>query len=209
MRRSLGAAAFTSVVAALSLGLSATAAQAATITWTVTPGGAIAGSAGTTTLTDSTSGLKVICTSSSLAGSLKSGSGLKGKGIGRVTSIAFNNCTVDSLTLSVSTGTVAFPLNAKSYVSTSRVVRGSISGIHFAVSSSVCGFTVDGTSGTADNGTVKVSYANSSHALKILPKKSTLHIYNVTGCLGAVSSGDAVSISASYKITPAQTITSS
>jgi len=207
MRRSLSAAALGSMAVALTIGLSATASQAATaMTWTVTPGGAITGSAGTTILKDTTAGLTVTCTSSSATGTLKSGTGLKGAGIGTVTSLAFNSCTVDGISLSISTGTVAYPLNAKSF--TAGVTGGTVTGIHFTVSSSVCGFTVDGTSATANNGSVRTRYTNSSHVLKIIPKHSTLHIYNVSGCFGLVSNGDAASVSTSYTVTPAQTITS-
>jgi hypothetical protein len=207
MRRPLGATALTSLVAALSLGFSATAAQAATLTWTVAPGGAITGTAGTTTLKDNTAGLTVTCTSSGMTGSLKSGSGLKGAGIGSVTSIAFNNCSVDGVTLSVSTGTVAFPLNLKSYKS--GVSSGKIAHIHFAVTSSVCSFVVDGTSATADNGAVRVKYGNKAHTLKVLPSGSTLHIYDVSGCFSLISNDDAASVSGAFVVSPAQKITAS
>jgi hypothetical protein len=207
MRRPLGAAAFTTLVAALSLGLSATAVQAATITWTVSPGGAITGSAGTTTLTDKTAGLTVTCTSSSTTGTLKSGSGLNGTGIGSVTSITFNDCSVDGITLTVATGTVSFPLNLKSYKS--GVSSGKITHIHFAVSSSVCSFDVNGTSATANNGTVRVKYGNKAHTLKVLPTGGTLHIYDVSGCLGLINNGDAGQVSSAYTVSPAQKITGS
>jgi len=101
---------------ALTIGLSAPAAlAAAAATWTVSPGGAITGKAGTTTLTDTTSSISLSCTSSKLAGSLKSGKGLPGKGLGTVTSVAFNKCTVLSVTISLSSGKVAWKLNASSY----------------------------------------------------------------------------------------------
>jgi hypothetical protein len=207
MRRSLSVATLGSIAVALTIGLSATASQAATaMTWTVTPGGAITGSAGTTTLKDTTASLTVTCTSSTATGMLKPGTGLKGAGIGTVTSLAFNSCSVDGITLSISTGTVAYPLNAKSF--SAGVAGGSVTKIHFSVSSSVCSFTVDGTSGTADNGSVRTRYANSSQVLRIIPKHSTLHIYNVSGCFGLVNNGDAATVSTSYKVTPGQTITS-
>jgi hypothetical protein len=206
MRRPLSAAALTSVVVAFSIGLSATAAQAATKTWTVTPGGAITGTAGTTTLQDNTANQTVTCTSSTATGSLKSGTDLKGKGIGTVTSLGFNSCSVDGVTLTVSTGTVAFPLNAKSFAS--GLTKGSVSGIHFSVSSSVCSFVVDGSSATADNGTLITRYRNSNHILRVIPQGSTLHIYDVSGCFGIINNGDAVSVSASYKVSPKEKITS-
>jgi hypothetical protein len=202
MRKHLGAALLTLASAGLAVGLSATSALAAT-TWSVSPGGSISGSAGTTKVTDTTSGLTVTCTSSTLSGSLKSGTGLAGKKIGKVTSLNFKNCTVDGFTLSLSSGTVDWHINFASY--SSGVTHGSITGIHFVISSSSCSAVIDGTGATADNGKVKFKYTNGTHKLKILPK-GNLHVYNVNGCLGAISNGDAGTISSAYSITPAQTI---
>lgn len=203
MRKPLGAALLTLASAGLAIGLSATSALAAT-TWSVSPGGTISGGGGTTTVKDTTSGLTVTCTSSTLKGSLKHGTGLAGSKIGTVTSLAFKSCTVDSFTLSISSGTVAWHVNAVSYGS--GVTHGTISGIHFAISSSVCSAVIDGTGGTAHNGKVKFTYTNRTHKLKILPSGDNLHVYKVNGCLGAISNGDAGTISSVYTISPAQTI---
>jgi hypothetical protein len=75
------------------------------------------------------------------------------------------------------------------------------------ISSSVCNAVIDGTSGTANNGKINTTFTNKTDTLKFLTTGSTLHIYNVSGCLGAISNGDAVNMSASFKLTPAQTIT--
>jgi hypothetical protein len=208
MRKPLTAAVLALASAGLAVGLSATTAMAATtLTWSVSPGGTISGSAGTTTVKDTTSGLTVTCTSSTLAGSLKSGSGLAGKGLGTVTSLDFNNCSVDGLTLSLSSGTVAWKLNAASYKS--GVTHGSISGIHFAISSSECSAVIDGTGATKHNGMVKITYTNSTGKLKVLTAGDNLHVYKVQGCLGAISNGDRGTISSTYTITPKQTIKAS
>jgi hypothetical protein len=147
------------------------------------------------------------CTSSKLAGSLKSGKGLPGKGLGTVTSVAFNNCTVLSVTISLSSGKVAWKLNASSYNSRTGTTSGTISGMHLAVKSRVCSAVVDGTSATAHNGMVNVSYSNKTHVLKILPQ-GNLHVYKVSGCGGAISNGDAGTVTGSYKVSPVQKITS-
>ena len=204
MRKTLSAAALTLASAGLAVGLSAASALAAT-TWSVSPGGSISGKAGTTKVTDTTSGLTVTCTASTLTGSLKSGSGLKGAGLGTVTSLNFTNCTVNGITLSLSSGTVAWKLNAASYAS--GVTHGTISGIHFVISSSACSAVIDGTGASAHNGKVKVTYTNSTGKLKVLPKGGNLHVYNVKGCLGAISNGDAGTISSTYTVSPKQTIT--
>jgi hypothetical protein len=206
MGKRIAAALFSAGAAALAVGLSATSSMAATATtWTVSPGGAVTGTAGTTTLTDHTSGIALSCTSSKLKGSLKSGSGLAGKGLGSVTSVAFNNCSVLSVTISLSSGTVAWKLNASSF--SSGTTTGTITGIHLAVKSSVCSAVVDGTGATAHNGKVSVKYTNKTHVLKILPQ-GNLHVYKVSGCGGAISNGDAGTITGSYKVSPLQKITS-
>jgi hypothetical protein len=206
MPKRIGATLFTAGAAALALGLGATTSFAATaITWSVSPGGSISGAAGTTVVKDTTSGASASCTSSDLTGTLKSGHRLPGKGLGTVTSVAFNNCTVDGQTLSISSGTVAWPLNAATY--SSGVTHGTISGIHISVSSSICSFVIDGTGASAHNGKVSITYTNSTHKLKILPK-GNLHVYNVSGCLGLISTGDSGTISGTYTVSPAQTITS-
>jgi hypothetical protein len=207
MRKPVGAI-LTVMSAALTIGLGATTALATTAaTWSVSPGGAISGKAGTTTLKDTTSGTTVTCTTSTLTGTLKSGSGLAGAKLGTVTGVDFTNCSVDGQTLSLSSGAVTWAFNAKS--ETNGVVHGTVTGMHLSVSSSICSLVIDGTSGSADNGMVKVTYTNSTHKLKILPTGGNLHVWDVSGCLGLVANGDSGSVTSNYKITPAQTITES
>jgi hypothetical protein len=208
MRRPVSAVLLTLTSAALTIGLTATSsfATATRATWSVKPGGPTTGTAGTTKVTDKTSGLTVTCTSSTFTGSFKSGSGLSGTGLGTITALNFNNCTVDGITLSLESGPVKYSVNAASYAS--GVTKGTISKIHFAISSSECSAIIDGTSGTAHNGKVHFTFTNKTHILKIVTTGSTLHVYKVNGCLGAISDGDAGNITGSYKTSPAQTITS-
>ncbi|HLX50952.1 MAG TPA: hypothetical protein VKS82_21705 [Streptosporangiaceae bacterium] len=174
-------------------------------TWTVTPGGSVSGSAGTTTLKDSSTGTTVNCSSSTASGSLKSGSGLSNP-IGSITSINFNNCTGPlGITFSASVSG-PFPLNANSY--SSGTTSGTITNVHGTLTSSACSLVIDGTSATAHNGTVNVTFTNSTSTLKVLTTGSTLHIYNVSGCFGLVRNGDGATFSGSYSITPKQTVTS-
>jgi hypothetical protein len=174
-------------------------------TWTVTPGGSVSGSAGTTTLKDSTTGTTINCTSSAASGSLKSGSGLSNP-IGSIASITFSNCTGPlgiSFTASV---TGPFPLNANSF--SSGTTSGTITNIHGTLTSSACSLVIDGTSATAHNGTVNVTFTNSTSQLKVLTTGSTLHIFNVSGCFGLVRNGDGATFAGTYSITPPQTVTS-
>ena len=207
--KSLGRALVLSAATASVIGLAAAPALAAT-TWTVKPGGTIKGTAGTTVVTDSTKGLSVNCTSSVAKGTLKSGSGLAGKGIGTVTSIAFNGCTVSGITVAVTIkGTM--PLNASSYNATTKVASMTITKIHgtFSVSAIGCSATIDGTGAAAHNGLVKATFNNTTNTLKVLAAGGNLHIYNPSaGCSGAVGNKDAVNWTGAYKLTPKQTITS-
>ena len=207
--KSLGRALVLSAAAASVVGLAAAPALAAT-TWTVKPGGAIKGTAGTTVVTDSTNGLSVNCTSSVAKGTLKSGSGLAGKGIGTVTSFAFTGCTVSGITVAVTIkGTM--PLNANSFNATTKVASMSITKIHgtFNVSAISCSATVDGTGATAHNGVVKATFSNKTDVLKVLTTGGNLHLFNVSsGCAGAINNNDAVNFTGSYKLAPKQTITS-
>lgn len=208
MHKRIAAILATGGAAALTIGL--TAAPAFAATWTVKPGGSITGSAGTTKLKDTTTGNTLSCTSSKTTAKLKSGSGLAGSGIGKVTGISFTGCTGPlGLTFTVTPGHLPWHLNAVSYNATSHVTTGTITGIHATLTGPSCSAVVDGaTSGTADNGKVKVKYANGTHILKVLPKGGTLHIWNVSGCAGLIGSGDGSSFTGSYTISPAQTITS-
>jgi hypothetical protein len=195
------------------LGLAATAAAAALVgvaapasadtTWTVSPGGATTATAGTTTVKDSATGTAITCTSSTADATVASGTGLSGTGIATVNSIALNGCT-GPLGISFSGSiTSTASLNAESYAD--GVTSGSLTGIQGSGSSFLCSFTVAGTSASTP-GTVTGTYTNSTSTLST--SGGDLHIWNVSGCFGFVKSGDPVTFTASYALSPAQTITS-
>jgi hypothetical protein len=191
------------------IGVSAGAALAVNATWTVKAGGAITGKAGTTTLTDTTTHQSVVCTSSATKATLKKGSGLSGTGIGSITSVTFSNCTGSGFTFTVKTSHLPWKLNATSYNAAKGVTTGTITGIHSTLSvPGLCSAVVDGTSGTANNGKVKVTYTNSTGKLQVLPTGGNLHVYNVVGCAGLINSNDASTFTGTYAVSPKQTITS-
>ena len=205
----LGKALVMSAAAASVIGLAAAPALAAT-TWTVKPGGSVTGTATKAVVTDSTKGLSVTCTGATAKASLKSGSGLAGAGIGTVTSFAFSGCAVGTISVSV-TLTGKMPLNATAFNATTKVASMTVTKIHGTISVSAisCSATIDGTSATAHNGMVKAKFSNGTDTLKVLATGGNLHIYNPSsGCNGAVSNNDAANFTASYKLTPKQTITS-
>jgi hypothetical protein len=208
MRKRIGALLLTGG-ATLAFGLSSTAAFATTAaTWTVTPGGNITAKSGTTTLTDTKTGSKLTCKSSATTATLKKGSGLSGTGIGSIKTVTFTDCTGPlGLTFTVKTSHLPWALNAVSYKS--GTTTGTITGIHATLTGTGCSAVVDGTSATANNGKVEATYSNSSGKLTVLTSGGNLHVYNVKGCDGLINSGDPTTYSATYTVTPKQTITES
>jgi hypothetical protein len=199
---------FAGVATAAVIGMSAAPALAAT-TWTVSPGGAITGKSGTTTLKDTSTGSTLKCKSSATSATLKSGSGLSGTAIGSITAVSFTTCTGPlSLTFTVKTNALPWKLNATSYNSSKGVTTGTITGIDATLTGPSCSATVDGTGAGKDNGMVKATYTNSTGKLKVLTTGGNLHIYKVVGCAGLIASGDALTFSGTYTASPKQTITS-
>jgi hypothetical protein len=176
-------------------------------TWTVSPGGTFTGSAGTSLFQDTATGATVTCKSASLTGALKSGSGLAGKGLGKVTSLTFSKCSLDGVGYSLSSGTVDWSLNAVSYNATSNSTSGTIIGVRFTLSGANCSAVVSGTSGTAKDGTVKFRYTNKTGRLDILTTGGNLQVWDVAGCLGLFSNGDTSSAGTCPAVTPKQTLT--
>jgi hypothetical protein len=199
---------------ALVAGLSAAPSLAATATtWKVSPGGSITlAKSGHFTLGDVTTGHSLVCARTAGAGRFKSGSGLPGARIGSVTALSLSDCTGPrGLTFTMTLSHLPWTLNADTYnpAITAGLTTGTISGIHATMSGTNCHATVDGTSATADNGRTQIHYHNSLAKLKIRTQDSNLHFYNVSGCGGLIKSGDAITFSSAYLVSPKQTITGS
>jgi len=207
MRKHLTAVLLSSGAAALALGIGATAAMATTAaTWTLTPGGAVNGAAGVTKLLDTTTHQTLTCKSSATKATLKHGSGQTNP-IGSITSVTFSSCTGPgglAFTVATSASTTT-PWHLTGNTFSGGVTHGKITGIKASLSGSGCSATVAGTTATS-TGTVTGTYTNSSGILK--GSGGNLHIFGVNGCFGLIANGDASTFSASYTITPKQTITS-
>lgn len=196
-------------VTAAVTGLTAGPVWAVAATWTVKPGGAITAKSGMVTLTDTTTGgLGGVCASSTATGSLKAGGGLSGTGIGTLASLTFTACNSGGIAFTLTASHFPWHLNAVSFNSATGVTTGTLTGMHAVLSSSTvpCSAVLDGTSATADNGKVKVTYRNSTGKLTVRTTGGNLVFYNST-CPG-IHSGDQAALSASYAVTPGQTITS-
>jgi hypothetical protein len=176
-------------------------------TWTSSPGGSITAKSGAIALTDTTTGTKITCKTSTAAGTLGSGSGLAGAGLGSVKSLSLTGCTGPAgLTFKATSNALPWALNAVSYKG--GVTSGTLTGIDATLSGSSCSATVDGTAAGADNGQTSLTYANSSGKLTLLSTGGNLAVYNVSGCKGLLNSGDPLTVSGAYTVTPKQAITS-
>lgn len=210
MRKLTGGIPVTAAALALTASLGAASPNAgAAGTWTVKPGGSIKATAANPILRDAVTGTTLTCKTLTASGKARSGSGLLGTGIASITSVTFTTCTGPAgLTFTVTPGHLPWKLNAKSYDTATGVTKGTITGAHGALSGPGCSAVVDGTSATADNGTVEGTYTNSNHELKTLTTGGNLHIYHVSGCFGLIRDGDAATLKGTATVTPGQTITS-
>jgi hypothetical protein len=143
-------------------------------------------------------------------GTLKSGSGLPGTGIGSITTVGFTSCLLPPLgpRPTLRARDLPWHLNVLSYNDATGVVTGSLSHLQIRFSSFVsCTAVIDGTSGTASDGTVKFSYSDRTGVLQVRATGGNLHFYNVQGCAGLINTGDSASISATFTVSPKQAIT--
>ena len=185
-------------------------AAATTKTWTVHPGRKIAAMSGKIILTDTPTGAMVSCGSSRMSGTLKSGCGLPGTGIGSFTTAVYSQCAAGPFGATVTARGLPWPLNLTSYNRRTGVARGTISHLQINVAPSFaqCTAVVKGTGGTAPDGVMPVSYTSKTGTLKVLPTGGDLHWYHVQKCAGIINEGDAATISVSYTMSPRQVITS-
>jgi hypothetical protein len=177
--------------------------------WGSNPGGSTTGSARQMQLTDTTTGKAVSCTSAADS-TFKAGAGLPGTDIASVKKLSFAKCTGPlGLTMKLTGGDLPYALNAVSYNPDVGVTAGTITGVHLALSGPGCTAVADGKSGTAGDGRIAISYSNSLGALTAVAAGSTLHFWDVKGCAGLFTSGDAATLTGTYTLSPPQTLTSS
>jgi hypothetical protein len=208
MRARLAAILLTGTAALALMGSAATssATTTTTTTWTVTPGGTVTGSA-RFAVTDATTGSAFSCPDD-----IDGNYPFHRPGpnpYGYITGLSLGGCTGPlGLTFVLTANALPWAQNGTSYNPGTGVTTGTITGIHATLSGSSCSAVVDGTSPGADNGQVTDTYTNGTAKMNILTTGGNLHFYNVSGCLGLIRNGDAATFSASYTLSPAQTITS-
>ena len=194
--------------AVLAATVGATAAFAAA-TWTIQPGGPVSLKSGTFTLKDPRTGTTIPCSSAGMSGTLESGSGLPGTGIGSITTVHPLFCpTPQGISFTLRARDLPWHLNVLSYNATTGVVTGSLSHLQVGVSGTACTAVIDGMSGTASDGTVRVSYTNSTGRFRSRTTGGNLHFYHVRGCAGLLNTGDPATIRVTLPVSPGQAITS-
>jgi hypothetical protein len=188
-------------VAATALGSGVASATVITPgTWTVSPSGAIAAAAGTTTLVAPNATLT--CSSSTVSGTaVASATGspatLASLPAGASTGVKFNGCTGPfGFTFTV-TQNGTWLLRGSTYDNVSGVTTGSITSVNARLSGPFCTATV--------TGTVNATYTNSTKVLQTTT--SNLTVTSVSGCLGLLSVGQHPTFNGSYTASTGQTIT--
>ncbi|MFW6694508.1 hypothetical protein [Streptomyces sp. MAR4 CNX-425] len=147
------------------------------------------------------------CTDSDVSGTLKSGSGLDGAGIGTIDSLMFMNCSV---------GGVSFEMNSSVSLPWDLIVIGVdpdnpdrvlvvITGVivHVSDTSGICTATFAGPDGPTDPGTLTGYYDTKKHQLVIEDGDLTAHDAN---CLGIINDGDRIAFTGTYDVSPPQFI---
>jgi len=178
-------------------------------TWTVQPGGGVQATSGLVNIRDTMTGTLLTCVRSAASGTVKSGSGLPGSQAGSLSVVRFPICNAGPVPMTVQAGGLPWHVNLSSYNAATGVARGTIGHVRLTTSGSGCTTVIDGTSATADDGRVVFRYTDSTGQLKLLTTSSNLHYYDVSkGCLGIVNDRDPATLSATYTVTPKQSITS-
>jgi hypothetical protein len=195
----------------MGVGLTAVPASAESILFTVrnpNTNGSYSATAGTTTLTNTTSGARTVCTSSTLTGTIPSATGVPEGDvntiIGRATSASFVNCTgPDGATIVTMTEATTVPLGGwpfvpKTYDGATDQTTMQFAWVQIHVSSRHCRY--DAIGAPAGGGT----YSNATSTWAFHGSLTVAHANCAAGA-GAVDN-QTLTYSATYKFTPAVTI---
>jgi hypothetical protein len=136
------------------------------------------------------------CRGSTGQGTLATGSGLSGTGIGTISSLLLTSCTGPWGSFPVVVSGYPLYINFTGDV-VSGVVAGSISDVNLRVSMVGCAFNI--------TGTIPTSYRNSTWTLGLLAGTG-LTENATTGCLGLFRNGDVISLVMNYRFNAQQTV---
>jgi hypothetical protein len=215
MRKRLASILLVGAGAAAAITLVASSASAAG-TWSISPGGKYTASltSGTTAvLTDSAAKATVTCTASTTNGTLQTGTGLNNP-LGTISTTKWTSCTGPDGSTGTAAGnnaSTAWSLNGVSY--SSGVTTGSITSTGTGVGGTIslssilgaCTIVVGGTS--AKPASASGTYTNSTGVLAITGT-TNLVVTSVSGVCPGVATGQSTTFTASYTVSPKQTVTS-
>jgi hypothetical protein len=186
-------------------------------TWTVQPGGAFQATAGSAgfPIADPASP-SILCASSTISGTLRSGSGLPGADAGSLSAVSFVDCSAGGTQLAMQAAGLPWHVNLRHYrAEPFGRVGGTISRIRITESDNGCKFLIAGPSADRfgreqfrynDGGPNSGRFGAGSGTIG---HPDTLHFYDVSaGCHGLFHNGDAVAWKSSYAVSPQQAITS-
>jgi hypothetical protein len=186
-------------------------------TWTIQPGGAFqaTATAGSTAFPVESSD-SILCASSTISGTLQSGSGLPGADAGSLSAVSFADCSAGGTQLALRAVGLPWRVNLRHYrAAPFGRVGGTISRIRISESDNGCRFLIAGLS--ADRfGREQFRYNDGGPNSGLFGAGSgtagrpdTLHVYNVSaGCHGLFHDGDVVRWDGGYAVSPPQAITS-
>ncbi|WP_147340956.1 hypothetical protein [Actinomadura logoneensis] len=211
--RKAGKSALTSVSLAATAVVAVTAAGVAG-TWTVLPGGpATAVNSGNMSAKDLATGLGMTCTKAVASATAKSGSGLSPNDLVTINSVKFSNpanvggaCSGPvGITVSLTAQNLPWKLSGTQVTSTG--ADGKITGVAVSTTSSDNCHATYGAPGGGP-GEVDVSYINSVHAVKVTGTNLVVQTADANCDPTLINAGDALGITGTFVITPAETITS-
>jgi hypothetical protein len=194
-------------VTALALGLTVTAARAASAgpspaasvtRWSVSSGVQFdePENVGPTVLTDRSTGGKISCASVVSGMRHSSGMGLTG------TLVSFIDMSIAECKLPDGTSVTVTPVKLPWTLTGGRfdpsrnlgVTTGRVHHVSLSFTSSSCSGVLDGTAAGANDGAVTYQFYNNPHWFIDRTWGDTLHAYNINGCSGIFSNGDRVSM---------------
>ena len=222
MRARLSAVMLASGALALALGAgtlpAVASASTSAATWTVTPGGQYRAQVGNDNfwgILDVRTNQEIQCTVNASAWSMrlrfKRGTGLSNP-IGWVRSLSFPTpCFPGRMgPVTLSAAGTPWGINAFNFDPAGQVTSGRLTHMHLALSGPHCSAVLDGSSATADDGTMPFDYNNDLPGTLQTGSnfRGGLHVYRVTGCRQMLHSGDVVRLFMGYDLNRALTVTS-
>jgi hypothetical protein len=199
MRRTTRATATAAAALAAVVGIGTSQASATGATWTVTGGGAITAASGTVVVADSATSFHFSCASSAATGSAPDGTGLTGTTVARLGSASWTGCTgVLGIAYTITPSGLPWDFDAVSYDAATGTTTGTLSGVRASLDGTWCTTGLAGPDGAP--ATLAASYADATHTLSV--SGGDLHADDSPDCLGLINNGDALTLTASYVVTP-------